>query len=275
MKNPIHPPILSGCVAAMLALAGQTSHAAVVNVDFGLHGDHPGGVVSAVYSGTAAAPDSGTIWNEVQVLDNNAFDGPPGEFGYWTSNVTVSNLSNSQGVATGLSVTAIADSNNGTGAFGVLQGSTNLGAVATNAVDLMRDYLIGYNAPRTVELSGFTAGTLVDLYLYGAGDTDNRDTAFSVLDVNGTHTATTTGTITQDGNNPVSHTLTLGGDYVILNGLVADANGKITISYVNGGGSGEAPFDGFQAVYSVPEPAAGIALLLGAIPFARRRRRSK
>lgn len=274
MKNPTDRKLLCGCLAASLLLTAQVAHATVVNVDFGLHGDHPGGVVSALYTGTAGAPDSGTVWNELQVQDNNAFDGPPGEFGYWTNNVTVANLLSSQGVATGISVTAIANASNGTGAFGILAGSTNQGAVATDAFNLMRDYLIGFGDPRTVQLSGFTAGTLVDLYLYGAGDTSNRDTAFTVVDVNGSHTATTTGTITNDGNFPVAHTLTLGGDYVVLSGMVADANGMISIAYTNGGGSNEAPFNGLQAVYSVPEAATSLALLLGILPFVARRRRS-
>lgn len=262
---------LLGAALAGIAVA-QVVRADSINIDFGQEGSHPQGVVSALYSGTAAAPDAGTTWNELKVVDNNAFQGPPGEFGFWTSDVTVSNLVNSQGVATSISVTAFAAPPEGTGAFAILQTAPNLGAVATDAVDLMRDYLIGFGDARIVELSGFAPGAAVDLYLYGAGDTDNRDTAFSVTDSAGTHSATTTGTITGDGNNPQAHTLTLGGDYVVLAGVLADASGKITISYDNGAGSGEAPFNGLQAVYVVPEPSTLLASALGLGAFARRRR---
>ena len=242
--------------AAVLALAFAASPAlatTVINIDFGMQGDHPGGVVSATYTGAGAAfdPTGGTTWNSVIVVDNNAFQGPPGEFGWWTADVTKTNLLNSQGGATSIGVTLTADPANGTGAFGILQGAPNLGAVATNAVDLMRDYVIGFNVPQKVELTGFAPNTQMDLYLYGAGDTSNRDTQFTVVDVNGSHSATTTGTITGDGNNPVSHTLTLGGDYVVLPAVVADGTGKVTISYFHGAGSNEAPFNGLQAVFGV------------------------
>lgn len=243
-------------LAAALTMALITSPAlatTVINIDFGLQGDHPGGTVSAPYTGAGAAfdPTGGTTWNSVNVIDNNAFQGPPGEFGWWTADVTSTNLLNSQGVATSIGVTLTADPANGTGAFGILQGSPNLGAVATNAVDLMRDYVIGFNVPQKVELTGFAPNTQMDLYLYGAGDTSNRDTQFTVVDVNGSHSATTTGTVTGDGNNPVSHTLTLGGDYVVLPAVVADATGKVTISYFHAAGSNEGPFNGLQAVFGV------------------------
>lgn len=103
----------------------------------------------------------------------------------------------------------------------------------------------------------------MDLYLYGAGDTDNRDTIFSITDVNGLHTTATTGTISGDGNFPVTHTLTLGGDYNVLTGILADAMGKIDISYTHAGGSAEGPFDGLQIVSAVPEPASVVLLALG------------
>lgn len=269
-RNSKSAVVILSAISA-LSLVGQSARAVVVNVDFGLHDDHPDGTVSTPYTGTAGASDSGTTWNELQVQDNNNFAGAPGEFGFWDTTTTVPNLLDSQGVATTLSITATSNPGS-TGAFGILDGSSNLGAVATDAVDLMRDYLIGFNGPQTVQLSGFTAGTLVDLYLYGAGDGENRDTLFSVTDINGLHTGTTTGTVTSDTNNPVAHTLTLGGDYVVLSGLVADGSGNITISYQSGGGSNEAPFNGLQAVYAVPEPSAAALLGLAGMALLVRRR---
>ncbi|MBB5351447.1 hypothetical protein HNR46_001683 [Haloferula luteola] len=272
MKKPNSRRLLLGAISALGWGMCPAAMAVTVNLDFGLTGNHPDGEVTAQYSGTAAAPDGGTVWNEVKVVDDTAFTGPPGEFGFWTTSVTQSGLLDSQGGLTALSVTVQAAGPNGTGAFGILEGTTNLGAVATDAVNLMRDYLIGFEDPRSVEISGFGAGTLVDLYLYGAGDTLNRDTQFSVTDINGLHTATTTGTITTDGGDPQAHTLTLGGDYVVLSGLVADATGTITVFYDNGEGSNEAPFNGLQAMYTVPEPSTcWLGALAGLIGLRRRR----
>lgn len=256
-------------LASLFATAGL--NAAVINIDFGPTGNHPGGPTTAPYSGTAAAPDAGTVWNVLSVNDNNAAHVSAGEFGFWTSNVTVSNLVDSMGGVTGLSVTAIGSSNNKTGAFGLLQTYANMGAVAQDAVDLMRDYLIAFDDPQLVELTGFVPGTIVDLFLYGAGDTNNRNTIFAVNDINGVHTATTTGSLTPSGQPPVAHNLTLGGDYVVLSGIVADGDGKITISYDNGPGSSEGPFNGLQVVV-IPEPSSAL-LLLGALPLALSRRR--
>src|SRR5262249_4662730 len=150
----------------------------------------PSGPTSVPYVGLGAAYDpGGTTWNNIEVLDNNAFTGAPGEFGFWTATVTQSNLLNSHGGASSIGVSAIGSPTD-TGAFGIVQTATgNLNAVATNAVDLMRDYLIGFNTPQQVILTGFNPTASVDLYLYGAGDTSNRDTKFTVVDVNGTHTA--------------------------------------------------------------------------------------
>jgi hypothetical protein len=237
-------PRLNLCAAVALLAFGHVAQAAVVNIDFGLHGDHPSGPTSVGYSGIAAAPDTGTVWNNIEVVDNNAFHGGPGEFGWWSASVSQSNLLDSQGAATSIGVNVVGVGEPHTGAFAIVSTATNnLAAVATDARDLMREYLIGFNEPRQVILNGFTPGTLVDLYLYGAGDTSNRDTIFSVTDVNGLHSATTTGTLTNDANAPVAHTLTLGGDYVILPGVIADGAGGITINYFHGDGSGEAPFN--------------------------------
>lgn len=245
---------LALALTVVFAMAAGTLQAkTVLNIDFGLHGDHPSGPTSVPYTGLAAAYDpGGTTWNNIEVLDNNAFTGPPGEFGFWTATVTQSNLLNSKGVATPHGVSVVGAAGDGTGAFAIVETATNnLAAVATDARDLMRDYLIGFNAPRQVILTGFTPGTPVDLYLYGAGDTSNRDTQFTVVDSAGAHTATTTGTLTGDTNNPVAHTLTLGADYVVLPAVLADGTGAITIDYFHGAGSGEAPFNGLQAVYGI------------------------
>jgi hypothetical protein len=232
--------LLLAMIASLMAVADNAA-AVVVNVDFGLVDNHPDGSVTAVYTGAAAAPDSGTTWNGVIVTDNSLAIVTEGEFGFWTATSTVNNLLNSQGVATGLNVSAIGSPTN-TGIFGVRDNGPNIGRIATNAVDLMRDYLIGFNEPQSIVLGGFTPGTIVDLYLYGAGDQTIRDTTFTV---NGTLTATTTGIPQNQG----AHTLMEGGDYVVIRGAVANGSGQFNILYGSGGGSGEAPFNGLQAVY--------------------------
>lgn len=232
-----------GLVASLAAVADNAA-AISVNVDFGLVDNHPDGSVTAVYTGTAAAPVTGTTWNGVIVTDNSLAIVNEGEFGFWTANATVNNLLNSQGVATALTVTAVGSPTD-TGIFGVRDNGPNIGRIATNAVDLMRDYLIAFNQPQSVVIGGFTPGTMVDLYLYGAGDQTIRDTTFSITDPVKTHTAITTGIPQNEG----AHTLIEGGDYVVIRGVQANATGQINISYTSGGGSGEAPFNGFQAVY--------------------------
>lgn len=243
---------LAGLIGAVLTTTASAT--TVINVDFGQVGNHPGGVVSAVYTGPGAAfdPTGGTFWNDVIVSDNNAFQGAPGEFGFWSADVVASNLKNSQNVATSVGITLTADPANGTGAFGILQSAPNLNAVATNAVDLMRDYLISFNTPHQVTLNGFAPNTTMDLYLYGAGDSDNRDTVFTVTDSNGLHSGATTGTISPDPvGNPQAHVLTLGGDYVVLPGVKADGSGNVVINYQHSVGSGEGPFNGLQIVFGV------------------------
>lgn len=254
--------ILLGTLASLALTAGDAT-AISVNVDFGLVDNHPDGSTTAVYTGTAAAPVAGTTWNAVIVNDNSLAIVNEGEFGFWTANSTVNNLLNSQGAATALTVTAVGSNSNGTGIFGVRDNGPNIGRIATNALDLMRDYLIGFNEPQSVVMGGFTPGTLVDLYLYGAGDQTIRDTTFTITDPVKTHTATTTGIPQNEG----AHTLIEGGDYVVVRGVQANGSGQISIHYATGGGSGEAPFNGLQAVF-YPNAVAGDTDSDGDVDFA-------
>src|SRR5262245_20390845 len=95
------------CATVALLTVVHAVQAAVVNIDFGLHGDHPGGPTSVAYVGTAAAPDLGTTWNNIEVVDNNAFHGAPGEFGWWSASVSQSNLLNSLGAVTPIGVNVV------------------------------------------------------------------------------------------------------------------------------------------------------------------------
>lgn len=150
-------------------------------------------------------------------------------------------LVDSLGNATDVSVTVVGDPVN-TGAFAVNSSSSLFGNNATNAVDLMREYLIAFDEPQSVELGGLDPLGQYDLYLYGAGDRAIRNTVFSVSDNTGTHSAATAGV-------PEStHLLTPGIDYAVLQNLTAAADGTLSILYDNGPGSNEGPFNGFQIV---------------------------
>ena len=82
MKRQFVRMTLGAVLALLVAAPAAQGAVKVVNIDLGLHGDHPLGAVSVGYVGVAAAPDSGTVWNNIEVLDNNAFQGPPGMLPY-------------------------------------------------------------------------------------------------------------------------------------------------------------------------------------------------
>lgn len=256
---------------AVCLVVAPSLRAAVVNVDFGLTPRTSGTAVSLPYSGSAAAPDSGTIWNSLNVSDSNVGAAPnaTGTYRAWSTTTTSSNLQDSFGNATGITVSALGSSS--TGVFGILQTAANFANVADNAENLMRDYLIALGGTtQFVELSGFTSGVIVDLYLYGAGDQSIRNTIFSITDINGSHTATTNGVPTG------AHDLTLQADYVVISGIVPDIDGKIRIGYAspqNSGTDTEGLFNGLQAVI-IPEPST-FAMLIGALSLGFVRRRTR
>ncbi|MCA9239787.1 MAG: PEP-CTERM sorting domain-containing protein [Planctomycetales bacterium] len=240
-----------------LALASTQAVATTINIDFAPNVDvTPGNagsdIYSVDYSGVAAAPDAGTVWN---ILDA----GNTGANGYNFEDVNIGlydevagavsgphALVDSSGAATGLTATFDAG-----GAFAVSDNAGNLGNIATDAVGLMRDYLIAFNDPnpRYVTISGLNPGQQVELFLYGEGDntSNDRSTLFNANGVIGS----TTG---DAGGAP----LTLGSDYVKLTGVFADGAGDVTILY-SPNGTPEGPFNGLQLT-TVPEPA-GVALL--------------
>jgi hypothetical protein len=252
-------------VFLLLAIAFTTAESMgyTINIDFQPTINDPSVVTNNYtvnYSGTAAAPDTGTVWNAL--LSNNpspaSFIGAPGyydEVGGAVSNYSNLLDSNGNGTPVGISFDAA-------GAFAVESSAPNYSNIATNATGLMRDYLIAFRdgnlaGARTATLSGLPANQEVILYLYGEGDntSNDRSTSFNANSVTGS----TTG---DAGAAP----LTLGNDYVVLNNVFADANGEIVIKYSTNG-TPEGPFNGLQLT-TVPEPAslalsglAGICLL--------------
>lgn len=243
---------LSVLLLAAVAFTASTAVGMTVNIDF-QPTINDSSVTTNTYTedyvGLGAAPDTGTVWNAL--LTNNpapaSFIGEPGYYDEVAGAVaSYSSLVDSQGNTTGLGI-----SFNASGAFGVEGSAPNWPNIATDAKGLMRDYLIdfGSDGPSHATISGLPAGQEVKLWLYGEGDnqSNDRQTAF---DANGVLGATS------GDAGPAS--LTLGSDYVVLEGVFANANGEVVITY-SANGTPEGPFNGLQ-VTTVPEPAS-IALV--------------
>lgn len=111
----------------------------------------------------------------------------------------------------------------------------------------------------TVTFSGFTAGTIVDLYLYSGGYTTGEGATFNF----GTGAFTTTNIV------DIETSYDLGGNYVKIGGLVADGSGNITGTWTKPGSY--SVFNGAQ-IAVVPEPSAALLGGLGMLCLLRRRR---
>jgi hypothetical protein len=255
-------------VAAAACIAGEAM-GVTVNIDFQPNINDPSVAVNTYtvnYSGTAAAPDAGTVWNSL--LANNpapaVFIGQPGyydEVGGAVSNY--SDLVDSNGNATPYDISFDA-----AGSFAVDNNAPNMPNIATNAQGLMRDYLIafrdgGLGGPRTVTLSGLPVGQQYRLYLYGEGDnlSNDRQTNF---DANGVLGSTV-------GDAPANSPLTLGSDYVVLKNVYPNANGEIVIKY-SANGTPEGPFNGLQLT-TIPEPATFVLVGLAGLGLLANRRK--
>jgi hypothetical protein len=149
--------------AVIAALVGVTraSHAInVLNIDFQPTINDPSVTTNTYtvnYTGTAAAPDTGTVWNSLNAANTApaAFIGPPGYYDEVNGAIsTYNNLVDSQGAATPIDISFTSG-----GAFAVEDSAPNMPNIATNAQGLMRDYLIafsggGQGGPRAVTISG-------------------------------------------------------------------------------------------------------------------------
>jgi pectin methylesterase-like acyl-CoA thioesterase len=157
-----------------------------------------------VYSGTAAAPDSGTKWNSISAAG------------------TLSTVYDSQtNVASGV---AIAFASSGTVH---IYNDTTTGNPNPSA--LMSGYT--YGATYTLTVTGLAANQSYGLYAYSHGNVDNQTGTITLAAGNGGSSASTSQT-GDSGNFRNIYMYGLGYNYVVLNGT-ADSSGTFTLTVVN------------------------------------------
>lgn len=140
---------------------------------------------------------------------------------------TLSNLDDSAGAATAVSVTP-----NSTNSW-----STSFFSSLTYGENIMHDYLYVQNTTRNMTIAGLAAGSTYDLYLYGHGDQEVQNTRFIVNGVSKTTNLSNAGGATA---------LTEGAHYVVFKGVPANAGGQITVNWGNTGNYGA--LNGLQIV---------------------------
>ncbi|MGC9261650.1 MAG: PEP-CTERM sorting domain-containing protein [Phycisphaerae bacterium] len=238
----------SGChyfLLAAIAVAGSiavvsTVSADVINVQYPAKINNTNATYS-VYTGTGAAPDTGTVWNQSN----------PGT-------KTATSLVDSQGNPTSVTLenTILANGMRG-----------EPGPAVTNA--LLDNYLfMDGTTPFTFTIAGLTPGFSYDLYLYSSdgGLANGQGGSFTVNDVSfgqtGSKTQKSTATSTTIPTSDLGITYVEGTTTADTNGDINVSDAPNTVSPTNG-----ADFNGFQLV--TPEPATlglfalgGLGLLL-------------
>lgn len=238
--------ILHAAIAAA-GIVSMSAKAVVVNIDFTKS--------SSAYSGTAAADDTGTVWNLAE------------------ANSTLTSLDDSNGNSTSIGLSTSGAS----GAWSDNDGANVSGGNLTEAFGLMEHYsYLKESSPSITHLfAGLTAGQGYDLYVYAYGDSVGQNVCSSVD--NGT-------TWLQTSDPTGLTTLVEGRQYVLFESVLADSNGEITLltslpsttSVTDLDASANyASINGLQLATSaaVPEPATFVlAGLLGFLLLMRRSR---
>ncbi len=246
-----HRFLLAAVTIAASTATASIAAADVINVQYPVTSNNGG---YTVYTGTGAAPDTGTVWNQAQDTSGTG--------------TLLTDLEDSQGNATTISLSELTSGPNGQ--------RTEKTPAVTNA--LLDNYLFlsSTNPTDGFTISGLTAGAQYDLYLYASdgGLANGQGAAFTVNGVSFGQTGSKTQTSGATGTTiPTSD---LGISYV-EGATTADANGDIavtftanTVSPANGG-----IFNGFQLVgpLAVPEPTDIALFGVGALGLLLLRRR--
>lgn len=258
------------CLAALLAAFAGPLAAQVINIDF----DESS--VSSIYQGLAAAPDpaGGTAqWNRVT--------------GSGTTTITASNLTDSDGDATGVGIELQIN-----GSYLELAGQQEMGGVSGTYQDMMADYVF-LSAPTNTQvvtksgtIFGLDPAKLYDVYLYAQGDDFTVDFSpgqNALFTINGISKQTS-----WDGVVGGNGLLAEGIEYVRYS-VLADAQGEIAFTYANvvsgPGGNVATDLDGINSRFAgingiqivdvaavVPEPSVVLLCGVGLLGLLKRRR---
>lgn len=229
-------------LAALVCIAGASLQAqSTINVDFGSPD------TAAPFSGNALAPAAGTVWNNI------------------TSAGTTSNLLDSQGNATGVSLQFSPSG------FWHSNSAYSTGELTTTYGNLIFDYAYANGSSRIFHLTGLAVGQAYDLYLYSQGDSPNQGATFSL----GAGTANQS-SLSSTGTNFT--TFSEGANYVVFRNLQANGSGQVTITLATNPATTFGALNGLQLT-AIPEPStyaalAGAAALGLAVWHRRRSRRA-
>jgi hypothetical protein len=227
--------LLSAFSYALLGFAENSQAAVVIGdiISINLRSDN----TTTAVSGAAVIGQTGDMWNQITGTGwDSAINGT------YALNKTT-NVSS--GVTMTLAGQANAHGNSPTQNIPVFESGFFLDAADTSA---------------TITFSGFTAGTIVDLYLYAGGWQVGEGAEFTFNSI--TKTAANT--------NFVEPSYIENNNYVKYSGLVANGSGNITGTWTKAPGD-YSVFNGAQ-IAVIPEPSAALLGGLGFLALLRRRR---
>jgi hypothetical protein len=215
------------CLAA--GISCPAAYGASVNVDFN------GTESSGTYSGTGAAPDTGTVWNGIT---------PSG------ASYTSGALVDSAGGATPITVTL--------STYNVYDADENTAAYQPALLnDFIYQTVLGPNGPPgNFSIDNLTPGGAYDLYFYGQnGGYSNTATSFTI------GSTTKIATNTNSGGGPSS--FVEDANYVVFSSVIA-TGGSIAGTFNDVAAANNAAFNGLQIV-TVPEPTSVVGAVVGSV----------
>jgi hypothetical protein len=231
-------------VVAIAGFAFTASAATTINVDI----KSSDGTVG-IYSGVAAAPDSGTTWN--------AFRPGPEAGAPLVGSATSGALVTSTGAASSVTVTL--------GNFRVYEANENVAGLANPLMtDFVYQQTLGPGGPNsTFSINNLDPLSSYDIYFYGQnGGYANTATVFAI----GATSLTAT-----NATNAVT-TFTAGVNYVKFTGIAPNGTGVISGTFNDAAAANNAAFTGLQIV-QVPEASTvTLAGLASGLLLVRRRR---